>query len=85
MNIQCTVAYSLPEIMKLLMSHEDASFVYTVKFNQDSAEAFFGGTAKSYRAVQQPSFCKGSFGKCTSIDGPEIVGSWWEQQNKQEA
>ena len=36
------LAYSLPEIMKVLLSHEEVKFVYTVKFNQDTAEAYFG-------------------------------------------
>ena len=35
-------AYSLPEILKKLLSHKEAEFVYTVKFNQDPVEIFFG-------------------------------------------
>ena len=35
-------AYSLPEILKKLLSHEEVEFVYTIKFNQDPVEIFFG-------------------------------------------
>ena len=33
-------AYSLPEILEKLLSHEEAEFVYTIKFNQDPVEIF---------------------------------------------
>ena len=36
------IAFSLPEIIKVLVTQEDVKFIYTVKFNQDPVEAFFG-------------------------------------------
>ena len=44
-------AYSLPEILEKLLSHEEAEFVYTIKFNQDPVEIFW--TTKSLWSLQQ--------------------------------
>ena len=31
--------FSLPEIIEVLVSHEEVKFIYAVKFNQDSVKA----------------------------------------------
>lgn len=49
------VAYSLPEILKKLLSHEEAEFVYTIKFNQDPVEIFFGQQRARGRRNENPS------------------------------
>ena len=36
------IAFSLPEIIEVLVSEEDVKFIYTVKFNQDPVEVFLG-------------------------------------------
>ena len=38
----CIAVYSLPDILKILLSHEKAEYVLTERFNQDSLENYFG-------------------------------------------
>ena len=43
--------FLLAEIIKVLISHEDVKFVYTVKFNQDPVEALLDSKGQEDSAM----------------------------------
>ena len=43
--------FSLPEIIKVLVSHEEVKFIYAVKFNQDPVKAFLDSKGQDDSAI----------------------------------